>query len=487
MLFIGLYTSRITLQILGVDNYGIYNLVGGVVAMFSLIGGAMSSASQRFLTYAIGKNNSDDLKDVFSTSVTLHFILAGIFVLLLEGVGVWMLNTKLDIPSERLVAANYVFQFSILTSFISIVSVPYDSLIVAHERMGAFAYISIVEAFLKLIIVFVLTLLTWDKLIVYGALLAGVALVKRIMYTTYTNRNFEESRRFKFTINGVLFKEMFSFASWNLLGNAAAVFRNQGVDILLNMFFGVTVNAAKGICNQVQASVYQFVTNFQTAVTPQITKSVAQGDYTRTHQLECQGARFSFYLLTFLSVPLLVSIREVLGLWLVKVPRYTDVLVFWSFMVMLNESLNRFLINAIMATGEIKTYQIIVAGTKLMVLPFTYIILLLGGDPASGLIVNFILDLVCMSERLYFNNKMLNFNVSYFLRKVYFHCWIVFCVATSLPAVVYYLITSNIFILMPISFICSTVSIMFVGLSKEERVKYKSIVINKMQTKLKNR
>ena len=481
MLLIGLYTSRVTLQILGVDNYGIYNLVGGVVAMFSLIGGAMSSASQRFLTFALGKNDPSTLKKVFFTSVTLHFILGGIFIILLEAVGVWILKTQLDIPPDRMDAANWVLQFSILTSFISIISVPYDSLIVAHERMGAFAFISIVETILKLVIVYILTILTWDKLIVYGFLLTCVALVKRIVYLVYTNKNFEETRSFKFMIAPSLFKEMFSFAGWNLMGNAAAIFRNQGVDILLNMFFGVTVNAAKGICNQVQAAVFQFITNFQTAVTPQITKSVAQGDYTRTHELECQGAKFSFYLLTFLSVPILISIHEILDLWLYEVPMYTDVLIFWSFMVMLNESLNRFLINAIMATGKIKTYQIVVAGTKLLVLPITYVVLLCGGDPTSGLVVNFMLDLVCMVERLYYNKKMLAFDVKYFMTHVFFLCWIVFIAATFLPYLFYIYITENILIMLPISVFCSTMSILFVGLKQEDRIKYKGMLVEKIR------
>lgn len=475
ILAIGLYTSRVTLQILGVQDYGIYNLVGSVVALFSLISGAMSSACQRFITFAIGKNNLSETKKVFETSVSLHVILGIFFVIVLEILGVWLLKNKLDIPIERVQAANYVFQFSVVTTFVNVISVPYDALIIAHERMNAFAYISIVEAVMKLSAVLMLNFLSWDKLVVYGVFLLAIAVLKRVMYNVYSYKKFEEARTCRLKIDYTIFKEMFSYSGWNLMGNSATVFRNQGVEILLNMFFGVTVNAAKGICAQVQNAVFQFVTNFQTAINPQLIKSIAIKDFQRTESLIFKGSRFSFYLLIFFAVPLLVSSREILNIWLGSVPDYTVVFLWWTFIVLLEDTLNRFLINSIMAYGRIRNYQIIVAGTKLFVLPITYVFLLMGASPIIGFVVNVVLDLVCMFERLYFTNKYFSIKYTCYLKKVVFPCWLLFFISLVVPELSYSFLSKNILFAVPVSFISVTGCILFCGLDENERdycVKY---------------
>ena len=297
LILITLYTSRVILQSLGVRDFGIYNVVGGVVAMFSMLSGSMQTATQRFLTFALGKNDFTNLKKVFMTSISIHIALGAILVVLLEVVGTWFLYNKMNIPAERVDIAFWVLQFSIATLFVNVISVPYNAAIIAHEKMATFAYISILDGLLKLGIAFAIVYTPYDRLIMYALLMFGLSLLNRIMYTMYSHRHFEETQHVKLGIEKGLFQEMFSFAGWNLFGSGSKLLRNQGVDILLNMFFGVTVNAAKGLSNQVHHAVYQFITNFQTAVNPQLTMSVAQTDYKRTHTLIIQGSRFSFYLM----------------------------------------------------------------------------------------------------------------------------------------------------------------------------------------------
>ena len=296
MMLVSLYTSRIVLQVLGVEDYGIYNLVGSVVAMFSMLSSTLSSASQRFITYALGGNDSENVRKVFSTCVTLHVVLGIIVVFLLEVLGVWFLNNQLNIPQSRLYVAHWVFQFSILTFFINVISVPYNAVIIAHEKMSAFAYISIIDGLLKLVIAVLLIWITLDKLLLYSILHAIVAISIRFIYLTYCKRHFIETRNISFHVNKHLFKEMFSFSGWNLIGNGSLILRNQGIDIILNLFFGVSVNAAKGISNQVQAAVHQFVGNFTSSINPQLTKSVAQKNYERTRALIIHGPRFAFFI-----------------------------------------------------------------------------------------------------------------------------------------------------------------------------------------------
>lgn len=481
ILAIGLYTSRVTLQILGVQDYGIYNLVGSVVAMFSLIGGAMSSASQRFIMVALGKGDSLKLKETFMTSVSLHVILGVFFIIILEIAGIWLLENKLDVPIERIQAAKYVFQFSILTAFVNIVSIPYDALIIAHEKMNAFAYISIFEAVMKLLSVLILECLTWDKLIVYGILLLCIAIVKRVLYNLYSYIKFDEARTFKLHISSEIFKEMFSFASWNLLGNGAYVLRNQGVDVLLNMFLGVTVNAARGICNQVQGAIFQFIINFQTAITPQLTKSVAVNDLNRTLKLVFTGSRVSFYLMMFFSVPVLISAREILEIWLVHVPDYTVSFLWWTVILLLEECLNRFLINAIMAYGKIKQYQLIVAITKLFVIPISYVALVLGAEPEVVFVVNLALDVACLAERLYFNKKFFGLKVMSYFKEVIFPCWMLFFAAMLILSFVHEKIILNGIAVIPISVIVTIFLIVLVGCNTNERTLLKKNILKKIK------
>ena len=293
MMVVSLYTSRVILNALGVEDFGIYNVVGGVVTMFSIISSSLSSAISRFLTYELGKGNQTKLNKIFSASVSIQLLLSLIIVVLIESVGVWFMNVKMTIPESRMTAANWVLQFSIVTFVINLISVPYNAAIIAHEKMSAFAYISILEAVCKLAIALLIMVSSIDKLIFYAILMCAVAVVIRFIYGHYCKKNFAECT-YHFHWDKDILKQMFGFAGWNFLGSGSFLLMTQGVNILMNMFFGVTLNAARGVANQVDNAVQQFVTNFTTAINPQITKSYATGNLSYMHQLVSAGSKYSF-------------------------------------------------------------------------------------------------------------------------------------------------------------------------------------------------
>ena len=313
MMAVSLYTSRVVLNALGVEDFGIYNVVGGVVAMFSMLSGSLSAAITRFITYELGKGNQENLKKIFSSSVTIQIGLAILIIVVAEAIGVWFLNMKMNIPDVRITAANWVFQFSILTFAVNLISVPYNASIIAHERMSAFAYISILEAIGKLAIVFLIVISPMDKLIFYAILMCAVALIVRLAYGVYCKRHFEECT-YHFIFDRDLLKHMFGFAGWNFIGATSAVLRDQGGNVVINLFCGPAANAARGIAFQVNNAISGFVTNFMTALNPQITKSYAAGDRKYMMTLIFQGARLSFYMLLLLSLPVLINTHYILSL-----------------------------------------------------------------------------------------------------------------------------------------------------------------------------
>lgn len=480
LILISLYTSRVILQSLGVSDFGIYNVVGGIVAMFTVVSRSMASATQRFITYALGEKDLEKLRKVFSTSMTLHLLIATIMVILLEVIGVWFLYQKLNIPVERLESAFWVLQLSICTLFVNVISVPFNAVIIAHERMSAFAYISILDGIVKLLIAYSLLWISADKLVFYAVLIFLAAIANRVIYDIYSRRNFVETRILSFRIERGLFRQMASFAGWNMFGNGSKLLRNQGVDIILNLFFGVTINAAKGLCNQVHHSVYQFVSNFQTAVNPQITMSIAQHDFKRTHTLIIQGGRFSFFLLCLFAIPLMVVTPEVLSLWLVDVPNYTVEFVRWTLIYLLLDSLSRFLINSVLAYGQIKVYQLTVGGTKLLILPLVYVWLVLGGSPLVGIWTNIILEVVCLCQRMYFNKRYNGLSWLAYMKKTILPCWFVFLVALSVSFIIRLYVSNNVFILATLSTIVSILIIVYMGFNQTER----QLVFQKVKSKI---
>lgn len=332
--------------------------------------------------------------------MTIQLAFSAIIVILIEAVGVWFLNEKMSIPANRMYAANWVMQFSVITFVINLVSVPYNATIIAHERMSAFAYISIFEGVGKLAIAFLVTLATFDRLIFYSILMCSIAVAVRLVYGTYCKRHFVECT-YHFRWDKKLLKRMFGFAGWNFIGATYAILRDQGGNIILNLFFGPAVNAARGIANQVNNAITGFATNFMTALNPQITKSYASGDHEYMMTLIYQGARLSFYMLLFLSLPVIVNTHYILVVWLKLVPEHAVVFVQLILIFALSECISNPLVTAMLATGNIRNYQIVVGGLQILNLPLSYICLKLGGRPESVLVVAIIISQCCLAARLY--------------------------------------------------------------------------------------
>lgn len=480
MMAVSLYTSRVVLNALGVEDFGIYNVVGGIVAMFSMLSGSLSAAITRFITYELGTGNKKNLKKIFSSSVTIQIGLAVLIALLAEAVGVWFLNVKMNIPETRMVAANWVFQFSILTFAINLISVPYNASIIAHERMSAFAYISILEAIGKLAIAFLIVISPMDKLIFYAILMCAVALIVRFAYGAYCKKHFEECT-YHFIFDKDLLKRMFGFAGWNFIGASSAVLRDQGGNVVINLFCGPTVNTARGIAFQVNNAISGFVTNFMTALNPQITKSYVSGDRDYMMTLIYQGARLSFYMLLLLSLPVLVNTHYILSLWLKIVPDHAVLFVQLVLIFAMSESISNPLITAMLATGKIRNYQLIVGGLQLMNLPVSYVLLRMGVFPEIVIVVAIAISQCCLSARLLMLRGMIGLSVRKYLKKVYINVLIVTVIAAILPFWLTNVLTESFmnFILLSLAtLICTGVTIYYVGCNKAER----QFVLNKLYT-----
>lgn len=471
LMAVSLYTSRVVLNALGVEDFGIYNVVGGVVAMFSVLSGSLSAAISRFITYELGKGNQKNLNKIFSSAVTIQLGLAGIIILLAETIGIWFLNVKMNIPEVRMEAANWVFQFSILTFAINLISVPYNASIIAHEKMSAFAYISILEAVGKLTIAYLIAISPIDKLIFYAILMCVVALVVRLAYGNYCKRHFSECT-YHFSWDKQLLKSMFSFAGWNFIGASSAVLRDQGGNVVINLFCGPAVNAARGIAFQVNNAVNQFVVNFMTALNPQITKSYAAGDKGYMMTLIFQGARLSFYMLLLLSLPILVNTHYILALWLKIVPEHAVLFVQLILIFALSESISQPLITAMLATGKIRNYQIIVGGLQMMNLPLSYILLRLGYFPEVVIVIAICISQCCLAARLILLRGMIGLSITKYLKNVYLNIIVVCIIAVILPLIsAYYIKESfiNFILISLIAVICTLSSIYFLGCNNQER------------------
>lgn len=480
MMAVNLYTSRVVLNALGVEDFGIYNVVGGVVAMFSMLSGSLSAAITRFITYELGTDNKESLKKIFSSSVTIQIGLAVLIVLLAEVVGVWFLNVKMNIPDERMIAANWVYQFSILTFAINLISVPYNASIIAHERMSAFAYISILEAIGKLVIAFLIVISPMDKLIFYAILMCSVALIVRFAYGAYCKKHFEECT-FRFIFDKDLLKRMFGFAGWNFIGASSAVLRDQGGNVVINLFCGPTVNAARGIAFQVNNAISGFVTNFMTALNPQITKSYAAGDRDYMMTLIYQGARLSFYMLLLLSLPVLVNTHYILSLWLGIVPDHAVLFVQLILVFAMSESISNPLITDMLATGKIRNYQLIVGGLQMMNLPVSYMLLHMGMFPEVVILVAIAISQCCLAARLLMLRGMIGLSVRKYFKKVYINVLTVTIIAAVLPFLITNVLTESLlnFIQSSLVALISTgVTIYYVGCNKAER----QFVLNKLYT-----
>lgn len=487
MMAVTLYTSRVVLATLGVEDYGIYNVVGGIVAMFGFINGSMSSATQRYITFALGKGDMDRLKTVFSTTLQIHTLIAALIVLLGETIGLWFLYNKMQIPAERMDAAFWVLQCSIVSSVVMIVSVPYNADIIAHEKMSAFAYISILEAVLKLVIVYILVIFSTDKLVLYAFLILVIQVFIRFCYSVYCNRHFPETI-YRHAWDGQLFREMTSFAAWSIFGNLSAVLYTQGLNMMLNVFFGPIVNAARGIAVQVQNAIQQFVGNFQMALNPQITKTYAQGDMEAMHRLMFRSARFSYYLLFLLSLPVLFETETILRVWLKTVPDNTVTFLRLMICTSLIYTLSNPMIIANQATGKVKKYQAVCGTTLIMILPISYVCLRLGMPAYSVFIVHFLMESVCQLTRMVMLRPLIGVRIRDYLRNIHIRVAAVTALSVVLP-LAFYLSIENVwtrfFSVCGVSVMSVIVTTYAIGLTANERKIITAKAINIRRTLLK--
>ena len=421
VMLISFYTSRVVLQALGVVDYGIYNVVGGLVSLFSFINGSMAAATIRYLTFELGKKDYNRLNEVFCTCIQIHFLISLIVVLLAESIGMWLMLYKMIIPLDRLNIAIIVFQISIITSVISIMNVPFNSLLIAHERMSSFAYISILDAILKFAVAISVPLFLYDKMLVYAILMCFVFVFIISIYRHYCHVHFPESY-YHIVKDKVLAVEMTKYAFWSLLSNIAFVTYTHGVNLLLNVFFGPTVNAARALSVQVQAGLGRFVQSFQSALNPQITKSYARDERDRLFFLVNASSRFSFYLVLLLIFPVMVEIDYILSLWLETVPDYTScfirlTLLWMPISVMLNP-----LNIATQATGRIKRFALITGGAQLLILPSSYLVLKLGGGPETVYYVYLSISYLNSFVYIYLTCSEIKLSMWLFLKSVFFQC-----------------------------------------------------------------
>ena len=473
IMLVGLYTSRVILQALGVEDYGIYNVVGGFVSLFSLISASLSGSVGRFLTYELGKGNVENLRNIYSTSI---YVLAGLSLLVFittETFGLWYLYNKMVIPPERMDAAFWVFQISIFTFILALINTPYQASIVSHERMNVYAYLSIFDVVCKLLICYWVIYAPFDRLVFYALLLCVVGVVNQCIYVIYCRRNFEECH-FKLHFDNSLFKNMFSFAGWNFIGSSAAVLRSQGASLLLNAFGGPVVNAANGIANTITGVVTGFVGNFTQAFNPQITKRYAAGEYESLMTLLIYGSKYSYYLMFLIGFPIILNANFIFKIWLGVVPEYTVAFSRWIFVFLLAESVSRPIITAKNATGRIRNYQIVVGGVLLLMLPLSYICLKLGASVVVVAISNaftatlaivarmYMLrgDFPCWSSRVYFKRVILN-------------ALMVSAAASALPLLLYHNMEEGWLRLILTTFlsaVCTVLSILYVGSTSSERM-----------------
>lgn len=481
IMLVTLYTTRVVLNVLGETDYGIYNIVGSVVVSMVFIQNALISATQRFLSYEIGLKENGNVGVVFSSSMNLHLKFLAIIVVLLETVGSWFLNRVLDIPPDRMMAANIVYQFSVLTFCLNLLRIPYNAIIISYESMNVYAVVSIIEVMLRLGLVIALKYLMTDKLITYGLLMLLLTVAVNGLYIGYCRRHYSEDTKLNLKGDRVVIKKLRGFLGWNLVGGVTSVATNEGPNYFMNYYLGVGVNAAMGIAKQVSGAVYQFTANFQTAFNPQIVKSYAAGDKEFLFGLINKTSQLSFYLLFVVAFPVIICVDFIFELWLVDVPEYT---VIFSVLIMISQmiaALGSPLWMVAHATGDIKQYQIVMSGINLLIIPASYIILSMHYPVYYVMAFLVLQNVVIFVYRLWFARARLGFPVRRYVKEVLLKCFGLALIIMPLP--VFLSLTADCLwrnlVVISVSIIISVVVIYFLGLDKRTRdmvnnyIKYK--------------
>lgn len=473
VMVVSLYTSRVVLATLGETDFGIYNVVGGIVSLFTILNFAMGCATNRYITFELGKSDENGVNMAFSNAVVIHITIAAIILVLGETVGLYFFNTQMNIPPARIYAAKWVYQFSIFTCMVNILSIPYNALITSHEKMNAFAIISVIETVLKLVIVWMLLIFHEDKLILYAILMFLVGVSIRVLNQWYAKKTFKKIH-FIWCKNNKMLKEMITYGSWSLLGSAGVVLADQGQNIILNIFFGPAVNAARGIAMQVKSTVVNLSNNFGQAISPQINKSFASGNVKYMHQLIFMSSKYTFYLLFIMVLPIMLEAKTLLSLWLVEVPNHAVVFLQLMLIISILTVLGNPLSNAAGANGNIRNFQIIVGGVNFLLLPITWVVFKMLNQPIPewAFYTQIVICLIAQLARLLLVKPLINLSLRAYAREVIVPCVSVLFTSSVLPIVIKFFMQESILTFM-IVVVCSIVSVLtsifWLGMTSQER------------------
>lgn len=484
MMAIGLFSSRVILQALGVDDYGLYGAIGSIVAMFTVINGTLAVGTSRFLTFELGRGDKEQLKKTFNASLVMHIAVAVLLFVLMETIGLWFVNSKMSIPHGREFAANVVYQLSILSCMFSLTQVPYGATIIAHEKMDIYAYVGLSEVCFKLALIFLLLYVPFgDNLIAYAIIMASWSIGLQVFYRLYCYKRFEETH-LSFCRDKKVYKGMLSYSLWDAVGQFCATGNSQGINILINVFFGVTVNAARSVAYQVENAVNQLATNFTTSVNPQIVKSYARQDRKRFFQLIYEAGKYSYFLMFLIAFPILLEADYILHLWLVKVPEYTTLFLRFVICISLFRMFSRSVINGVHATGNVKvlnlTSGVYSAGTFI---PMVYIAFKIGLPVWSCFVIQAFNASICTMLEVRALYKQVRFNVFDYFRKVYVHSIVVTAVAAITPFIVVQLMEQGfirLIVTTAISILSTLVCIYIIGIDKSMRMKVNETIFKKI-------
>lgn len=468
---VSLYTVKLVLNCLGVVDYGIYNVVGGVVAMLSFLSSSMTGSSQRFFSFDLGRKDYKKLRKTFSATFYIYVIIALISVAIAETIGLWFLENKMVIPNDRINASFWVFQLSILSFVIGIISIPYQSVIIAREKIRIYTYIGFIEAFLKIVVVYLLYNISYDKLVLYSILMLLSILITNSIFFIYSRISFNETKLILY-FEKKIFSEITSYASWNVLGAFSNILRTNGLNILINLFFGPLVNAAMAIANQINGAINNLVINFYLAVRPQITKAFASNNYNYFLDLIYTSSKFSYYIVLIITMPLIIETDFVINMWLNQPPDYSVIFVRLLLIGLILETVNNQLVSALQATGNIKIYQIVISSISMAVLPVSFLFFKLGAAPEYAFYIYIGLIIFNFIPQLIIVKKIINLSLLAYFKKVLFPVISVTIVSFSLNLYIYNSLNYGIhrfIIILTIGLIINFISIYFVGISANER------------------
>jgi O-antigen/teichoic acid export membrane protein len=479
-MLLSLYTVRVLLNVLGIVDYGIYNIIGSIVILFSFLSGTLASASQRFFAFEIGKSDSIQLNRTFSAILLIYWFTGIVILISLETIGLWVLNCKMNIPVERVAASQWVYHFSVLSFVLTVITIPYNASIIAHEDMKVYAYVSIIESVLKLVIVFFIGYFLFDKLKLYSALIFFITSLITLIYYAYCKQRYKECS-FRYYWDKKLIISIFSYSGWNMIGAIANIAKNQGINILLNIFYGPVVNAARAVSFQIYGALTQFVTNLYSATRPQITKYYAQDQMLYMWKLVFQSTKFSYYLFMILSIPIFFEIEYLLILWLDNIPSFTPLitrLVLIGFMI---EAMSNQLVAVLQAANKIKRFQLISSSILLLNLPVSYMFLKWGSSPYIPFVISIIVTVLYMIPQILITKKEVNLPLSLYLRDV-----AKLIIVTILSIIFPFLIhgtmdfgMTRFMLVLLASLLSSILFIWYIGFNRDEKIMIVNYIKNK--------